>query len=43
MNIRLMSADKSIAPLKLSSRETPHAVLAPNYNCSRRCSLCDNR
>jgi hypothetical protein len=43
MNIHLIAADRSIAPLKLSSRETPHAVLEPNYTCNRRCALCYNR
>ncbi len=43
MNIRQIGVARKIAPLKLSSRETPHAVLEPNYTCNRRCALCYNR
>jgi hypothetical protein len=43
MNIRLIDPAGAVTPLKLSSRETPHAVLEPNYTCNRRCALCYNR
>jgi hypothetical protein len=43
MNIRQVDPAGMITPLKLSSRETPHAVLEPNYTCNRRCALCYNR
>ncbi len=43
MNIKQIGVAGEIAPLKLTSRETPHAVLEPNYTCNRRCALCYNR
>lgn len=43
MDIRHISEAGKIRPLKLSVRETPHAVLEPNYTCNRRCALCYNR
>ena len=43
MNIRLIDPAGTLTPQKLSSRETPHAVIEPNHTCNRRCALCYNR
>jgi hypothetical protein len=43
MNIRQIDPTGELRPQKLSSRETPHGVIEPNFTCNRNCALCYNR